>query len=442
MLLTITTTHSPAIDLGFLLHKNPARPQVFDLSFGRAHVLYSETGDERCTAALLLEVDPVGLVRNRRGPAGEGFSLEQYVNDRPYVASSFLSVAISQVFGSAWHYRSRHQSLIAPANRFSYNDRLVLFPSSLDTHPELGVRHTYVQGAITTTGNVVNAKEAGALVDRLLVLARQQQTRPAHQRLTIGVVAMNKSQMDYIQDLIDVRREEDSFADRAIASLEENSAEPLFVKNLENIQGDQRDVILISYTYGANTPGGTPAQRFGPLGLDGGERRFNVLITRSKLRMEIFASLRSPQILTEGKKLGVVHFQGFLAFAEGGTLKDGGVRITRSAGSPFEEHVIAALRDDGYEVESKVGVAGYFIDFAVRNPYDRSQFVLGIECDGATYHSSKAARDRDRLREMVLKDRGWKLYRIWSTDWFTNHPLPRRTYWYTLRELAWRRKHK
>ena len=101
MLLTITTTHRPATDLGFLLHKNPARPQAFDLSFGRARVFYPEAGDERCTAALLLEVDPVGLVRNRRGPAGEGFSLEQYVNDRPYVASSFLSVAIAQVLGSA-----------------------------------------------------------------------------------------------------------------------------------------------------------------------------------------------------------------------------------------------------------------------------------------------------------------------------------------------------
>ena len=101
MLLTLTTTHAPATDLGYLLHKNPARPQVFNLSFGTAHVFYPEAGAERYTAALMLDVDPVGLVRNRRGPGGEGFSLEQYVNDRPYAASSFLSVAISQVFGSA-----------------------------------------------------------------------------------------------------------------------------------------------------------------------------------------------------------------------------------------------------------------------------------------------------------------------------------------------------
>src|SRR5687768_14153356 len=113
MLLTITTTHRPATDLGYLLYKNPARPQAFDLSFGRAHVFYPEASEERCTAALLLEVDPVGLVRNRRGPAGEGFALEQYVNDRPYVASSFLSVGIAQVFGSALSGGSRERPELA-----------------------------------------------------------------------------------------------------------------------------------------------------------------------------------------------------------------------------------------------------------------------------------------------------------------------------------------
>ena len=113
MLLTITTTHTPATDLGYLLHKNPARPQSFELSFGRAHVFYPEADESRCTAALLLDVDPVGLVRNRRGPAGEGFALEQYVNDRPYVASSFLSVAIAQVFGSALSGHSRERPELA-----------------------------------------------------------------------------------------------------------------------------------------------------------------------------------------------------------------------------------------------------------------------------------------------------------------------------------------
>ena len=109
MLLTLTTTHTPATDLGYLLYKNPARPQSFELAFGTAHVFYPEASPERCTAALMLDIDPVGLVRNRRGPSGEGFSLEQYVNDRPYVASSLLSVAIAQVFGSALSGNSRER---------------------------------------------------------------------------------------------------------------------------------------------------------------------------------------------------------------------------------------------------------------------------------------------------------------------------------------------
>jgi 3' terminal RNA ribose 2'-O-methyltransferase Hen1 len=113
MLLTITTTHRPATDLGFLLRKNPARAQAFDLTFGRAHVFYPEAGDDRCTAALLVEVDPVGLVRNRRGPAGEGGLLDQYVNDRPYAASSFLSVAIAEVFGSALAGQSKERPELA-----------------------------------------------------------------------------------------------------------------------------------------------------------------------------------------------------------------------------------------------------------------------------------------------------------------------------------------
>jgi very-short-patch-repair endonuclease len=320
-----------------------------------------------------------------------------------------------------WHYRSRHQSLIAPANRFSYGDKLILFPSASDRNPMLGVRHTFVNNATTTVGRVVNTREAGAIVDRLIQIARQEFAKPPADRLSVGVVAMNASQMDCIQELLDARVAADSKVEQAVACLYENQNEPLIIRNLENIQGDERDVILISYTYGPNTVGGTPTQRFGPLNFDGGERRFNVLITRSKCRMEVFSSMRSEQIQVTGKKAGVQHFHYFLKFAESGTLMDPGGVTQRTPDSPFEEHVMAVLKADGYQVEPQVGVAGYFIDAAVRDPRDPERFILGIECDGATYHSSKAARDRDRLREQVLRDRGWRLYRVWSTDWFTNY---------------------
>ena len=319
-----------------------------------------------------------------------------------------------------WHYRSRHQSLIAPANRFSYGDKLVLFPSSFDKIPTLGIRHTYLSNGSTTTGRVVNSKEAEAIVDRLVKIAREEVGKPVHERLSIGVVALNLAQQDCIQEILDARVANDVNIERSIQSLYDNLSEPLFIRNLENIQGDERDVILISYTYGPNTVGGTPAQRFGPLNMDGGERRFNVLITRAKCRMEVFASMRSDQIQIAGKKPGVQHFHYFLKYAESGMLMDPGTLTTRTTDSPFEDYVMNVLKQDGYQVEIQVGVAGYFIDLAVRDPKNPGRFILGIECDGASYHSSKAARDRDRLREQVLRDRGWKLYRIWSTDWFTN----------------------
>lgn len=320
-----------------------------------------------------------------------------------------------------WHYRSRHQSLIAPANHFSYDDRLVLFPSSYDKHEELGIRYQFIPNAVVTTGRVINALEANAVVNRLIQLARNDYSKPESDRRSIGVVAMNSHQQEAIQELLDERRSKDPSIDRALVQLEMRRPEPLFIKNLENIQGDERDVILISCTYGPNVAGGTPTQRFGPINFDGGEKRFNVLITRSKLRMEIFSSIRSEQILITDKKAGVRHFHYFLRFAETGQLIEEGAVTNRGTDSPFEDYVMAILKEDGYLVEPQVGVAGYFIDLAIRDPRDPSRFILGIECDGAPYHSSKAARDRDRLREQVLKERGWRLYRIWSTDWFSNH---------------------
>ena len=181
--------------------------------------------------------------------------------------------------------------------------------------------------------------------------------------------------------------------------------------------------MILSCTYGPHTPGETPTQRFGPIAREGGERRFNVLITRAKWRMEVFSSIRSDQILFDGKKQGVRDFHLFLKYAESGILFDQGVATGKQSDSPFEIQVEAVLQRAGFQTERQIGVAGYFIDLAVKNPQNIGRFALGIECDGKTYHSSRAARDRDRLREKVLMERGWKLLRIWSTDWFVNPQL-------------------
>ena len=327
-----------------------------------------------------------------------------------------------------WHYRSLHESLIAPANVLSYDRRLVLFPSSHINHGHLGVRHTYIQDGTATTGQVKNANEASAVVNQLVQIA-EEFAQPAHCKLakaphSVGIIAMNIHQQETIKDLIDAKRAQDPFFDRNLAFLEAHETEPFFVRNLENVQGDERDVIIISTTYGPNTPGGTPTQRFFPINQEGGERRFNVLITRAKWRMEVFSSLRSTQLTSA--QLGVQHMRSFLEYCETGRLAVNGVHTDRWFDSPFEAHVYAVLEAKGYAVVKQVGVAGYYLDLAIKDPLTPNRYVLGIECDGATYHSSRAARDRDRLREQVLNERGWDIHRIWSTEWFYNNAAVRK----------------
>jgi very-short-patch-repair endonuclease len=195
------------------------------------------------------------------------------------------------------------------------------------------------------------------------------------------------------------------------------SSEPFFIKNLENIQGDERDVIFISLGYG-RTNEGFLSMSFGPLNSDGGERRLNVLISRAKLRCEVFSSITGDDIdLSRSKGRGVAALKTFLSFAQSGQL--GFAQETgRDPDSVFEEEVAARLTALGYDVTMQIGTAGFFVDLAIADPDRPGRFLLGIECDGAPYHASRSARDRDRLRQSVLEAHGWVLHRIWSTDWF------------------------
>ena len=338
-------------------------------------------------------------------------------------SESILDASVPSLLTSSllWHYRSRHETLIAPANCFSYDSTLILFPHPHRSHPELGVRYQHIANATTTTGKVINALEAEAVANRVRELVLREYAKTTKERLTIGVVTMNLSQQDCVMDLLEKMRQDDQRFDLAMATLaSEQNEEPLFVRNLENIQGDERDIMILSCTYGPHTPGGTPTQRFGPLNRDGGERRFNVLITRAKWRMEVFASIRSDQIIVDGKRRGIQDFHLFLKYAESGILVHQGEATGKQSDSPFEIQVEAVLQRAGFQTERQVGAAGYFIDLGVKHPHHTGLFALGVECDGKTYHSSRAARDRDRLREKVLIERGWKLHRIWSTDWFVN----------------------
>ena len=310
-----------------------------------------------------------------------------------------------------WHYRSQHESLIAFSNREFYDDDLIVFPASQPPSATLGIELVQVDGIWR---NRTNVEEAQALARAVTAFMRD------YPSLSHGVVAMNQPQRELIQAEIDVLAANDQILVKYKARWEER-LEPPFVKNLENVQGDERDVIFISLGWG-KTPEGAIHQRFFPINRkEDGHRRLNVLLTRAKRKLVLFSSLQPESIVVDplNGARGVRVLRDYLLYARDGRL-DPGKPAGAEPDSPFEAAVAEALRARGHSVELQVGVAGYFIDMAVRHPEMADRFVLGIECDGAAYHSAKSARDRDRLRQEALERLGWHLIRVWSTDWFRN----------------------
>ncbi len=312
-----------------------------------------------------------------------------------------------------WHYRSRHESLIAVSNQEFYENRLVIFPSPDAARKEIGLIYHHLPHTFYDRGKTrTNPQEAETVAQAIMQHAR---TNP---KLTLGVAAFSMAQMQAIINQLETLRKADPEAE---AFFQAHPNEPFFVKNLENVQGDERDVIFISTGYG-RTAEGTLAMNFGPLNGTGGERRLNVLITRARLRCEIFTNLSPDDIdLNRTASRGVQAFKTFLTYAKNGHLLTDGVAGTSpTLTSPFEQVVYQAVTTLGYQLKPQVGSAGFYVDFAVVNPQQPGRYVLGIECDGATYYSARSARDRDRLRQSVMESLGWTLYHVWSTDWFRN----------------------
>lgn len=309
-----------------------------------------------------------------------------------------------------WHYRSRHQSLISLSNHHFYENRLVVFPSP-GAIQKAGLFYRYLKDtAYDRGGTRTNQKEAQQVAEAVMEHARM------HPRLSLGVVAFSTAQRQAIQDALELQRRQHPELESFFST---TKAEPFFVKNLENVQGDERDVIFISIGYG-RTAEGYISMNFGPLNNEGGEKRLNVLITRAKLRCEVFTNITSDDIDTSKTgSAGLKALKSFLQYAQTGRL-DVPFVSGQAAQSPFEEAVAAALAQAGYRVQRQVGSVGFYIDLAIEDPEVPGKFILGIECDGASYHSARSARDRDRLRQQVLEANGWKMYRIWSTDWFRN----------------------
>jgi hypothetical protein len=313
-----------------------------------------------------------------------------------------------------WHYRSRNSGLIAFSNEMIYENQLVVFPSSWEERAGTGVRLEYLpEGRYEKS---LNRVEAESVVNAVARFARTDRDR------SLGVVAMNVQQRNLINDLLHER----AVQDRALREYqirweaERNGIDALFVKNLENVQGDERDVIFISTVYGPKETGGPVHQNFGPVNHKAGRRRLNVLFTRAREQLVTFTSMQPGDITAdEHGSPGRYMLRRWLEYCA-----NGGVHAVAAAsekpGSRLAEYIGARLEGLGLDVTYEVGTAGHRIDIAVRHPDWPNGYLCGIDCDGEAYYTSNSARDRDILRQQVLEGLGWSLYRVWSVNWFND----------------------
>ncbi|MCG9969939.1 DUF4011 domain-containing protein [Pelotomaculum terephthalicicum JT] len=322
------------------------------------------------------------------------------------------SVTVLQECTLRWHYRSRHEHLIAFSNAKIYNYNLITFPSHIDKVPDIGVEYIFVPNGIYDRGgkrnNINEAKRVAELVF--------EQIKKFPNR-SMGVVTFSGAQQQAVETAIrQFRLQNQEFENY----FNEDKEDAFFIKNLENVQGDERDTIIFSIGY-AKDPNGVIYMNFGPLSRNGGYRRLNVAITRAKYNVKLVGSIYPTDIKLESTNSeGVKMLRSYMDFAINGAemlQRELTYSDTVDVESPFEESVYDFLVKNGYKVATQVGCSGYRIDLAVKHPTLNGRFVLGVECDGATYHSARTARERDRLRQTVLEDIGWEIYRIWSTDW-------------------------
>lgn len=312
-----------------------------------------------------------------------------------------------------WHYRSKYEQLIAFSNKNFYDNDLVTFPSPITDRGWIGVDY-YNAGGTFDHKSRNNRIEAEYIVDLIFKNIEKYPER------SLGVVAFSISQQDLIERLLSKRRQSDPSKE---AFFTKNVAEPFFIKNLETVQGDERDTIIFSVAYAKDSTGRL-MHNFGPLNRAGGERRLNVAVTRAKINVQLVASIHYTDIdLKRTSAEGVRLLREYLDYAENGSIaleRTIDVSAFERFDSEFESEVCDFLRKNGFEVDTQVGCSNFRIDLGIKRP-GTSDYVLAVECDGASYHSSKNARDRDRLRQQILESMGWSFYRIWSTDWFKNN---------------------
>ena len=311
-----------------------------------------------------------------------------------------------------WHYRSRHESLIAVSNHLFYSNQLLIYPSPSNDSEKLGLKFIHLPDAIYDSGrNSGNIIEAKAVVKAII---EHYQTYGNTKSLGVGTFNLNQRRL--IDDFLEIERKKNPDIEEYFT---EKKFEKFFIKNLETIQGDERDVIFVSVGFGFDK-NHKISHNFGPVNREGGERRLNVLFTRAREKCVIFSNFKYSDLkLASNAPFGLRALKTFLEYAENRQLIEY-ESPRENTESSFEETVYEFLKNTKYEVHKQVGCAGFRIDLAIVNPNSQGEYLIGIECDGATYHSSPVARDRDRLRQQVLEGLGWKIHRIWSTDWYRN----------------------
>ncbi len=311
-----------------------------------------------------------------------------------------------------WHYRSRHESLIAFSNAKFYENKLYTFPSVNDRISKVSL--VAVDGLFQRSKTRQNRAEAEAVVAELKRRCHDE----ADRKLSVGVVTFNINQQHLIDDLLGEACREDPELD----AWAYQSEEPVFIKNLENVQGDERDVILFSVGYGPDESGKV-SMNFGPLNRDGGWRRLNVAITRARQEMKVFATLRPEQIdLTRTAAQGVEALKAFLEYAQSGKLplEESAIVSRRLEHSGIADAICAYLKENGYETSRHVGHSEYRIDIGVADPRKPDSYCLGILLDGASYGASRTTRDRETAQTGVLQGLGWRITRVWTMDWWDN----------------------
>ncbi len=347
-------------------------------------------------------------------PPTSFFSFNTYDEDNSHIEDleSILDDCLALSLPSKhlkWHYRCKHESLIAFSNIKYYESMLYTFPSPDDLKTKIGYQH--VEGVYDRGKSRQNRAEAEAIIKEIKCRLED----PVLSKMSIGVVTFNSNQQSLLEDLLN-----DLFIKHPeLEKIALECEEPIFIKNLENVQGDERDVILFSIGYGQDKLGKVTLT-FGPLNRDGGWRRLNVAVSRARYEMKVYSTLKSEQIdLRRTSAEGVAGLKEFLEYAEKGVAPKQNTSVQPSYYDGFVEAVARAINAKGYDVRTNIGSSGYKIDIGVINPDDKSTYILGILCDGYNYTSSRSARDREIVQVGVLRRLGWKICRIWSMDWWT-----------------------